>query len=209
MRITHNDCAIKLLVGATLPTSLYSFTVPKRETIIKYIMESLAAGLGRGFFLVSKKDGFLQPCIDYWSLNAIIRLIRLKKSTPCLCPALLSTHYKKTLFLLNRTFRIPTILCIFVRGRNWKTAFNTPMVTLSTKFFPSDAPVVLRALLNNVLRDPDSILVYSASVLEHSKQVYMVLLDQLLQNRRYFKAEKCKFHQQPISFLDFSSSPGC
>lgn len=45
----------------------------------KYIQESLPAEMirlstspeGAGFFFVPKRDGFLQPCIDYRGLNDI------------------------------------------------------------------------------------------------------------------------------------------
>ena len=66
------DCAIELLPGAPMPSSrLYNISKPERETMEKYINESLAAGiirpssspLGAGFFFVGKKDGSLRPCI--------------------------------------------------------------------------------------------------------------------------------------------------
>lgn len=68
------DCAIDLRAGAPLPTSrLYNLSKPEQEAMEKYISESLAAGLihpssspvGAGFFFVKKKDGSLQPHIDY------------------------------------------------------------------------------------------------------------------------------------------------
>lgn len=74
------DCAIDLLPGAPLPSGrLYSLTQPERETMEKYINDSLAAGIicpssspvGAGFFFVDKKDKTLRPCIDYRGLNKI------------------------------------------------------------------------------------------------------------------------------------------
>lgn len=64
------DCAIELLPGAPLPTSkLYNLSHPERQTMEKYIQESLAAGiirpssspLGAGFFFVGEKDSTLRP----------------------------------------------------------------------------------------------------------------------------------------------------
>uniref|UniRef100_A0A3Q2CFY6 CCHC-type domain-containing protein n=1 Tax=Cyprinodon variegatus TaxID=28743 RepID=A0A3Q2CFY6_CYPVA len=88
------DCAIELLPGAPLPGSrLYSISKPERETMEKYINESLAAGiirpssspLGAGFFFVGKKDGSLRPCIDYRGLNQIT--VKNKYPLPLLASA--------------------------------------------------------------------------------------------------------------------------
>jgi len=74
------DMVIDLLPGAPLPSSrLFNISRPERETMEKYIRESLAAGIirpssspvGAGFFFVGKKDGSLRPCIDYRGLNSI------------------------------------------------------------------------------------------------------------------------------------------
>lgn len=65
-----HDCAIILLPGATLPSSrLYNLSCPERESMEKYLKDSLAAGiirpssspLGAGFLFVAKKDQTLRP----------------------------------------------------------------------------------------------------------------------------------------------------
>lgn len=75
------DCAIELLPGTFPPKgSLYSLSPSERDSMKKYISDSLAAEIirpsslpaGAGFFFEGKKDGSLRPCIDYRGLNEIM-----------------------------------------------------------------------------------------------------------------------------------------
>ena len=74
------DCAIELKPGTTPPRGrLFSLSRPERESMEKYLSESLEAGIirpssspaGAGFFFVGKKDGSLSSCIDYRGINDI------------------------------------------------------------------------------------------------------------------------------------------
>lgn len=105
------DCAIDLLPGSSLPTQrLYNLSKPEKETMEKYINDSLTAGLirpssapvGAGFFFVEKKDKTLRPCIDYTGLNAIT----------------IKIMYPLDLRNAYHLIRIK-------EGDEWKTAFNT------------------------------------------------------------------------------------
>lgn len=73
----------------------------------------------------------------------------------------------------------------------------------------TNAPTVFQALVNDVLQDfldrfvfvyLDDILVYSKNIREHVPQVRAVL-QRLLENQLYVKADKCEFHVSSISFL--------
>lgn len=75
----------------------------------------------------------------------------------------------------------------------------------------SNAPAFFQALVNDVLRDflnvfvfvyLDDILIYSKSLVEHKHHVRLVL-QRLLENKLYVKAEKCEFHVPSVSFLGF------
>ena len=66
----------------------------------------------------------------------------------------------------------------------------------------TNAPAVSQALVNYVLRDMfnkfvfvylDDILIFSRSQSEHVRHVRLVL-QSLLENRLFVKAEKCSFH---------------
>ena len=74
----------------------------------------------------------------------------------------------------------------------------------------TNAPAVFQALVNDVLRDflhkflfvyLDNILIFSLSLGEHKRHVRAVL-QRLLENRLYVKAEKCEFHKSLVSFFE-------
>lgn len=98
------DCSIDLLPSAPFPASrLYNISRPERETMERYIKDSLSAGiirpssspLGAGFFFVGKKDGSLRPCIDYRGLNQIT--VKNKYPLPLLSSAF-EPVYDATIF---------------------------------------------------------------------------------------------------------------
>ena len=96
-------------------------------------------------------------------------------------------------------------------GDEWKTAFNTPLGHYEYLVMPfglTNAPAVFQSLVNDVLRDMlnhtvfvyiDDILIFPKSVEEHRVHVRQVL-QRLLENRLYVKAEKCEFHASTVSF---------
>ena len=80
----------------------------------------------------------------------------------------------------------------------------------------TNAPAVFQTLVNDVLRDMlnkflfvylDAILIFSRSLEEHVQQVKLVL-QRFLENRLYFKAEKCEFHVSSVQFLGFMVEKG-
>ena len=77
----------------------------------------------------------------------------------------------------------------------------------------TNAPAVFQAL---VLRDVinryvfiylDDILIFSESMGEHVTHVHLVL-QRLLENRLFTKAEKCEFHRSTVQFLGFVVARG-
>ena len=74
------DCAIELQPGAIPPRGLiFSLSRLERAAMVRYLTESLAAGIihpssspaGACFFFVGKKDSTLRPCINYRGTNAM------------------------------------------------------------------------------------------------------------------------------------------
>ena len=218
------DCAIDLHPGASFPSSrLYNLSRPEKASMEEYISQSLKAGiirpssspLGAGFFFVAKKDKTLRPCIDYRGLNSI------------------TTRNKYPLPLINSAFEPLVGATIFSKldlrnayhlvriraGDEWKTGFNTPLGHFEYLVMPfglTNAPAVFQALVNDVLRDflnrfvfvyLDDILIYSADLLEHQRHVRMVL-QRLLENKLFVKAEKCEFHVTSVRFLGFIIETG-
>ena len=195
---------------------LYNLSVPEKETMRNYVSESLASGIiwpssspvAAGFFFVAKKDGSLRPCIDYRQLNAI------------------TVKNKYPLPLLSSTFEPLTHATVFTKldlrnayhlvrvreGDEWKTGFNTHLGHFEYLVMPfglTNAPAVFQALVNDVLRDflnifvvvyLDDILVFSKTATEHARHVRQVL-QCLLENRLFVKAEKCVFSTNSVEFL--------
>ncbi len=213
------DCAIDLVPGMSPPKGrLYSLSVPERGAMEKYISDSLAAGLicpssspaGTGFFFVGKKDGSLRPCIDYRGLNNIT----VKNTYPL---PLMSSGFERlqgasvfTKLDLRNAYNLVRIR----EGGEWKTAFNTPRGHFEYLVMPfglSNSPAVFQALVNDVLRDMvdqfiyvylDDVLIFSSSLQEHVQHVRRVL-QRLLENGLFVKAEKCAFHAQSVPFLGY------
>lgn len=213
------DCAIELLPGATLPSSrLYNLSQPERETMERYIKESLAAGiirpssspLGAGFFFVAKKDKTLRPCIDFRGLNNIT--IKNKYPLPLINSAFQPLHGATVFSKLD--LRNAYHLVRIREGDEWKTAFNTPLGHFEYLVMPfglTNAPAVFQSLVNDVLRDYlnqfvfvylDDILIFSRSPQEHVLHVRKVL-QRLLENKLFIKGEKCEFHVPSVSFLGY------
>ena len=213
------DCGIDLLPGAPYPASrLYNLSLPEKAAMDKYISECLAEGLIRpsrspmaaGFFFVKKKGGDLRPCIDYRELNKIT--VKNKYPLP-----LISSNFEPlqgaTIFTkldLRNAYHLVRIR----EGDEFKTAFKTPRGHYEYLVMPfglTNAPAVFQALMNDILRDMldifvvlylDDILIFSRSAEEHVQHVRQVI-QRLLENRLFIKAEKCTFHAPSVEFLGF------
>ncbi|KAI2647590.1 Transposon Tf2-6 polyprotein [Labeo rohita] len=211
------DCSIDLIPGSTPPRGkLYSLSNPEREALEKYLSESLAAGTivpssspaGAGFFFVTKKDGSLRPCIDYRGLDDIT--VKNRYPLPLMSSAFEILQGAKIITKLD--LRNAYHLVRIKEGDEWKTAFNTPLGHFEYRVLPfglANAPSVFQALVNDVLRDMlnifvfvylDDILIFSPSVSDHVQHVHRVL-QRLLENRLFVKAEKCVFHVKSVTFL--------
>jgi len=80
----------------------------------------------------------------------------------------------------------------------------------------TNAPAVFQAFINDVLRDMlneyvfvylDDILIFSQDFASHIHHVRSVL-QRLLENNLFVKAEKCEFHVSKVSFWGFSVAKG-
>ena len=218
------DCSIDLVSDAVLPSSrLYNLSLPEKRTMQEYITDSLASGIIRpskspvaaGFFFVGKKDGSLRPCIDYRQLNNIT--IKNKYPLPLLSSSFepLASATVFTKLDLRNAYHLVRIK----EGDEWKTAFNTHLGHFEYLVMPfglTNAPAVFQALVNDVLRDMldifvvvylDDILIFSRTLHEHQQHVRLVL-QRLLENRLFVKAEKCEFHTSSVGFLGYIIEKG-
>ena len=106
-------------------------------------------------------------------------------------------------------------------GDEWKTGFNTPSGHYEYLVMPfglTNAPAVFQALINDVLREflnqfvfvyLDDILIFSPDQDSHFGHVRQVL-QRLLENQLYVKAEKSEFHAkaQKINIWALLTSTG-
>uniref|UniRef100_A0A3B3H5K4 Gypsy retrotransposon integrase-like protein 1 n=1 Tax=Oryzias latipes TaxID=8090 RepID=A0A3B3H5K4_ORYLA len=218
------DCAIELLSGASLPKGrLFNLPGPEKLSMESYIQEALSLGhirpssspVGAGFFFVEKKDKTLRPCIDYRELNQIT--VKDKYSLPLINSVFDSVQGANIFSKLD--LRNGYHLVRVREGDEWKTAFNTPLGHYEYLVMPfglTNAPAVFQRLVNDVLRDflnrfvfiyLDDILVYSSNAAEHRHHVRLVL-ERLLENQLFVKAEKCEFHVDSVSFLGYIIEAG-
>ncbi|KAK3575625.1 hypothetical protein QTP86_031586 [Hemibagrus guttatus] len=216
------DCAIDLLPNTSLPKGrIYPLSLPESKAMEDYIEGALAAGhirpsmspVAEGFFFVGKKDGGLRPCIDYWGLNAIT--VWYPYPLP-LVPAVLEQLRGARVFTKLDLRSAYNLVCI-QKGNEWKTAFHTIHGHYEYCVLPfglTNTPTVFQVLINGVFQDLlgkgviayiDDILVYSASMEDHVRQVREVLTRPQW-HHLYVKLEKCKFHWTTVTFLGYMIS---
>ncbi len=211
------DCSIDLLPGTMPPRGrLYSLSAPEREALEKYL--TLAAEIivpssspaGVGFFFVKKKDGSLRPCIDYRGLSDIT--VKNRYPLPLMSSAFEILQSAKIFMKLD--LRNAYHLVRIKEGDEWKTVFNTPVGHFEYCVLPFglvNAPAEFQALVNDVLRDMIKVFVfvylYDIYIFSPSLQVYVQhvhrVLQRLLENRLFVKAEKCMFHSRSVTFLGY------
>ena len=189
----------------------------------EYIEASLKTGLirpssspaGARFFFVGKKDGSLRPCIDYGPLNDIT--IKNQYPLPLMSSAFEQLQQAKIFTKLD--LRNAYHLIRIREGDECKTGFNTPSGHYEYLVMPfglTNASAVFQALINDVLREflnqfvfvyLDDILIFSPDQDSHVGHVRQIL-QRLLENQLYVKAEKSEFHAESVSFLGFIIAPG-
>ncbi|KAK3525712.1 hypothetical protein QTP70_005876 [Hemibagrus guttatus] len=154
------DCAIDLLPNTSPPRGrVYPLSLPEAKAMEDYIEAALAAGHIRpstslaavGFFFVGKKDGGLQPCIDYQGLEAVT--VRYPYPLP-LVPAALEPRGERFFYQVGPQERLQP--GSYPQGGMWKTAFHMTHGHYEYRVMPfglTNAPAVFQALINGVFQD--------------------------------------------------------
>ena len=101
-----------------------------------------------------------------------------------------------------------------MNGRLHLTPLSATFDYLVMPFGLTNAPAVFQALINDrdmlnrfVFVYLDDILIFSRNCDEHVQHVRLVL-QRLLENRLFVKAEKCEFHVTSVGFLGFVVEKG-
>lgn len=161
-------------------------------------------------FFVAKKDKSLRPCIDFRGINQIT--VKNKYPLP-----LMDSIYKQlhdNVIFTKLDLHNAYLLVRICKGDKWKTAFKTPLGHFEHLVMPfrlTNALAIFQMLVNNVLRDflnvfvfvyLDDIPIYSKDKEQHPQNVRAVL-QRLLENNLFVKAEKCEFNIPMVTFLGF------
>ena len=197
---------------------IYLLSSQKLDALWEYLEENLWKGFiwesqssARYLILfVSKSDGSLRLCVDYWALNNIT----VKNSYSLLLISELQDWFQGvqwfTKFDISGAFNQ-----IHIKEEDkWKTAFwmrSELYEYLVMPFRLTNAPVTFQAFINNVLWEYlnqfvvvylNDILIYFKTREQHVQYVCRVL--QALQGTGLqIKPEKSLFHFKEVHFLDF------
>ena len=137
---------------------------------------------------------------------------RLRISTPSPCLSSTFEPLTHATIFTKLDLRNAYHLVRIREGDEWKTGFNTHLGHFEYLVMPfglTNAPTVFQTLVNDVLRDLlnvcvvvylDDILIFSRTPKEHTTHVRLVL-QWLLENRLFVKAEKCVFNAASVEFL--------
>ena len=165
---------------------------------------------GAPVLFVHKKDGSLHLCIDFHSLNKIMK----KDCYPLPCISDLLDNPRKARFYTKINLCHMYHLVHIREGDDWKTAFCTCYSSFKWRVMPfglTNAPVAFQRFMNDIFGNLlnvcmlvylDDILIHSNSEEEHIWHVCEVLCC-LRQHNLYAHADKCFFHVQTVKYLGY------
>ncbi|KAI3360402.1 hypothetical protein L3Q82_002313 [Scortum barcoo] len=196
------DCAIDLFPGAPIPKArLYSISSPEWKALDEYIEASLRSGIirplsspaGAGFFFVGKKDGSLQPCIDYSSLKNIT--VKNRHTLPLISSAFEQLQQAKIFTTLD--LRNAYHLVRIREGGEWKTGFNMPTghyEYLVMLFDLTNAPAVFQGFINEILQNQVKIDLEKVSAVTNQVQQFLGFANFYRKFIRNFSAMAAPLH---------------
>lgn len=217
------DLAIDLEEGKSPPFGpLYSLSALELKALSEWLDENLLKGFiqpskspaAAPILFVKKKDSTLRLCVDYRALNAIT--VKNRYPLPLIPEAL--DRLREARIFTKLDLRGAYNLVRIKAGDEWKTAFRTRYGHFECLVMPfglTNAPAAFQHFMNEVLREfldvtvvvyLDDILVFSADREQHTRHVQAVL-EKLIRNKLYVKAEKCEFDKTKVEFLGFMISP--
>ena len=186
------DLKIVLEDGTTPPQPpIYSLSNSELGTLQDFIDEHLNIGFirpshsshGAPILFVKKKDGSLQLCVDFQSLNKVTK----KDCYPLpLIMDLLDAPQKARIYTkidLQHAYHLVRI----AKGNKWKTAFQTCYSSFEWLVMPfglTNGPAAFQRFMNDIFGDLldqcivvylDNILIYSDNPEQHTKHVREVL----------------------------------
>ena len=186
------DAPIDLFPGVSPPWGpIYRLTQQEEKALEDYCNENLSkkwiqhskSPAGAPIFFVKKKDGSLQPCVDYKGLNNIT--IKNRYPLPLISSILVTLSKAKIFTTLD--LRGAYNLLRIKPGDEWKTAFRTKFGHFEYKVMPfglTNAPAIFQHMMNDIFRDYldkfvviylNDILIFSFNPQEHQHHISLVL----------------------------------
>ena len=208
-----------------MPPSYPIYPLAAKELVVlqEYLQTMLEKGwirpssssAGAPIIFVPRKDGKLKLCVDYRGLNRITK--KNRAALPLISEMLdrLSQARFFTKIDLKEAYHSTVRI---KEGDEWKTAFRCKYGHFEYMVLPlglTNVPATFHIVINENLRGLvdqicivflDDILIYSNTLEEHKKHVRSVL-ERLNQHNFFVNLDKCEFHIQKVSFLDFVISP--
>jgi hypothetical protein len=179
-----------------------------QELMDKGFIRPRASPWGSPVLFVKKKDGSMQMCVDYRSLNAIT--IKNKYPLPRIDDLLDQLQKAKYFSKIDLRYGYHQMK---IRPEDVaKTTFVTrygQYEFMVVSFGLTNAPTYFMNMMNKVFMDEldkfvvvfiDDILIYLETTEEHEKHLRTVL-EKLRQNQLYAKFEMCEFWLEKVAFL--------
>ena len=214
-----HDLKIDLEEGTSPPLgTVYSLSPVKLEALQTFIDENLCTGFiqpsssphAAPVLFIKKKDGSLQLCVNFCSLNKISK----KDHYPLpLISDLLDSPSRAKIYTKIDLWHAYHLVQI-APGDEWKTVFQTHYGSYEWLVMPfglTNAPAAFQRFVNTIFTDMldisvviylDDILIYSGDMDSHQQHVQEVL-HHLWLHGLFAKPEKCKFHSDLVEYLGY------
>jgi hypothetical protein len=195
----------------------YNLTPAEQIELDKFLRKNLEKGyirpsqlpMASPFFFVSKKDGKLRPCQDYWYLNDWT----VKNSYPLPLILEIMDKLKDTKYFTKLDVRWGYNNVWIRKGDKWKAAFkmNKGLLEPTIMFFGMcNSLATFQAIIDNIFMtmiDNRLIIVYMDNILifadtkEELERITKLVLEKLREHDLFLKAKKCEFCQTRIKYL--------
>jgi Reverse transcriptase (RNA-dependent DNA polymerase) len=193
----------------------YNLTPAEQLELDKFLKENLKKGyirpsqspMASPFFFVSKKDGKLRPCQDYWYLNDWT----VKNSYPLPLISDIMDKLKGAKYFTKLDMRWGYNNVRIRKGDEWKAAFKTNkgLFKPTVMFFGMcNSPATFQAIMDDIFMtmiDNRLVIVYMDDILIFANMKEeldnQMVLEKLQEHDLFLQAKKCEFCQTRIEYL--------
>jgi Reverse transcriptase (RNA-dependent DNA polymerase)/RNase H-like domain found in reverse transcriptase len=193
----------------------YNLTPAEQIKLDKFLKENLEKGyiwpsqlpMASPFFFLSKKDGKLWPCQDYWYLNDWT--VKNSYFLPLILKILNKLKGAKYFTKLDIHWGYNNVR--IKNGDEWKAAFKKGLFKPTMMFFGMcNSLATFQAMMDNIFMmmiDNRLVIVYMddflifADTKEELERITKLVLEKLWEHDLFLKAKKCEYCQTRIEYL--------